>query len=152
MTRIERSIEINRPPEEVFDLITDLDRLPDWATIVVETRDVPHRPIQNGTTFRQTIRVAGRHLESEWHVAELERPRHVAYEATAPGGGQLAMKQTVNPTGDGSRVELELDYEPPLGFLGELMDRAYFERRNERDAEHSLHNLKDLLEGRPGSR
>ncbi len=149
MTRIERSIEIDRTPEEVFAVITDLDRLPDWASIVVETHDVPDRPIRNGATFRQTIRIAGRNLESEWRVAELERPRHVAYEATAPGGGQLAMKQTVVPTGSGSRVELELDYEVPGGFLGALVDRAYLERRNEREAEHSLHNLKDLLEGKP---
>lgn len=59
------------------------------------------------------------------------------------------MKQTVAPTNGGSRVELELDYELPGAFLGDLVDRAYLERRNEREAEHSLHNLKDLLEGRP---
>lgn len=147
MTRIERSIEINRQPEEVFDLLTNLDRLPDWATIVVETRDVPDQPIHNGSTFRQTIRVAGRNLECNWRVAELERPRHVAYESTAPGGGQLAMKQTVIAAGGGSRVELELDYDVPGGLLGEVADRAYLERRNQREVEHSLHNLKDLLEG-----
>jgi uncharacterized protein YndB with AHSA1/START domain len=151
MTRIERSIEIERGPEDVFDVLTDLDRLPNWATIVVETHDLPLRPLQQGTTFRQTIRVAGRSIESEWHVAELERPRHVVYEATAPGGGQLAMKQTVSPSLGGSRVALELDYELAGGFLGELADRAYLERRNEREAEHSLHNLKDLLEERPVS-
>ncbi len=148
MARIERHIEIDREPKEVFDVITDLDRLPAWATIVVETHDVPETPLRNGTTFRQTIRVAGRTLESEWRVAELEPSRHVAYEATAPGGGQLAMKQTVVPTDGGCRVELELDYELPGGVLGELANRAYLERRNEREAEHSLHNLKDLLEGR----
>jgi len=150
MARIERHIEIDREPGEVFEAITDLDLLPDWATVVVETHDLPARPLRNGAAFRQTIRIAGRTLESEWRVAELERPRHVAYEATAPGGGRLAMKQTVVPTDGGSRVELELDYELPGGFLGEVVDRAYLERRNEREVEHSLHNLKDLLEGRGG--
>lgn len=147
MARIERTIQINRKPEDVFALLTDLDRLPDWATVVVETHDVPHRPIRNGTTFRQTLRVAGRNLEAEWHVAELEPPRHVAYKATAPGGGQLAMKQTIVPSGDGSQVELELDYDLPGGFLGEMVNQVFLERRNEREAEHSLHNLKELLEG-----
>ncbi len=147
MARIERSIEVNRPPEQVFDLLTDLNRLPDWATIVVETHDVPEQPIRNGTAFGQTIRMAGRNLECDWHVAELERPRHVAYQATAPGGGQLAMRQTVVPVHGASRVELELDYELPGGWLGAAIDRVYLERRNEREAEHSLHNLKDLLEG-----
>jgi len=148
MARIERSIAIDRAPAEVFDALTDLAGLPDWATIVVETHDLPDRPLRNGATFRQTVRAAGRTLESEWRVAELEPGRHVAYEATAPGGGQLAMKQTVAPADGGSRVELELDYELPGGLLGELADRAYLERRNAREVEHSLQNLKDLLEGR----
>ncbi len=147
MARIERRIEINRSPDDVFEVLTDLNRLPNWATIVVETHDVPEQAIRNGTTFRQTIRVAGRNLECDWRVAELKRPRHVAYEATEVGCGQLAMRQTVVPADSGSRVELELDYELPGGWLGEAIDRAYLERRNEREAEHSLHNLKDLLEG-----
>jgi uncharacterized membrane protein len=56
------------------------------------------------------------------------------------------MKQTVVPTDSGCRVEVELDYELPGGLLGALADRAYLERRNEREAEDSLHNLKDMLE------
>lgn len=56
------------------------------------------------------------------------------------------MAQQVRGEGGRSRVELDLDYELPGGFAGEFVDRAYAERRNEREAEHSLHNLKDLLE------
>jgi uncharacterized membrane protein len=146
LTRIERSIDIARDADAVFAVLTDLDRLPDWATIVVETHDLPGRPMRNGDTFRQTIRLGGQTLETEWEVSELRPGRHVAYTATAPGGGELAMKQTVIPNGRKSRVEVELDYAVPGGFLGELADRAYMERRNEREAELSLHNLKDLLE------
>jgi uncharacterized membrane protein len=61
------------------------------------------------------------------------------------------MRQIVRPTGGGSRVELDLEYELPGGFLGEAADRVYVERRNEHEAEHSLHNLKDLLENRAAS-
>jgi hypothetical protein len=35
--------------------------------------------------------------------------------------------------------------------LGEALDRLYVERRNEREVEHSLQNLKVLLEGRTPS-
>lgn len=60
----------------------------------------------------------------------------------------MTMRQRVVPVGAGSRVELELDYVLPGGFLGEALDRAFVERRNEREAENSLQNLKDLCEGR----
>ncbi len=151
MAHIERSIEINRPPEDVFTMLTDLHQLPHWATTVVETHDVPNVSLQEGSTFRQTVRVAGRNLECEWTVTELDHPRRIAYQASAPGGGQLTMQQIVSSTDSGSIVELDLDYELPGGFLGNAIDRLYVERRNEREAEHSLHNLKDLLEGRPVS-
>jgi uncharacterized membrane protein len=146
MARIERHIKIGRPPAEVFALLTDLDRLPEWATIVVGTRDVSEFPLREGCTFRQTLRVLGREVESDWRVTELEVPRRVAYEAAAPGGGTLTMRQTV-VSGDGnSRVELELDYELPGGWLGELLDRGVVEEQNEREAEQSLERLKTLAE------
>ena len=151
MNRIERSIEISRSPEEVFELLTDLERLPQWATILVETRKAPGRPLEPGDTFEQTIRVAGVPLESRWRVLRIERPRVVEYEAEGVAGGRLKMTQRVSPAAAASRVELEVEYELPGGFVGELLDRAFVERRNEREAESSLQNLKDLLEsGRTG--
>ncbi len=148
MTRIEKTIDIDRSPEEVFEVLSDLDRLPYWATVVVENHDTPDKPLSVGDTFRQTVRVAGQNLETDWKVTEVERPKRVAYEASASGGGQLTMRQMVSARGGGRSVELKIDYELPGGFLGELLDRAYVERRNEREAEHSLSNLKELLEGR----
>lgn len=151
MARIERSIEINRPAEEVFEYLTDLDRLSDWATSVVDTMDVPPKPLQAGQRFRQKIRVAGLPLDIECEVTAVDPPRSVEYRADAPGDGWAVMKQRVFPDGDHARVEVELDYDLPGGFLGEAVDRVYAERRNEREAEHSLANLKDLLEGRAPS-
>lgn len=147
MARIERQIEIYRSPEDVFAVVTDLDRLPEWATVVIETREVSDRPLRNGCTFRQTLRVLGREVETEWRVEELEPPRHVAYAATGPGGGTLTMRQTVTPADRGSRVALELHYELPGGWLGELLDRRVVEQQNEREADRSLTQLKQLLEG-----
>jgi uncharacterized membrane protein len=146
VARIERHIEIERSPDDVFSLLTDLDRLPDWATVVVETREVSDRPLRNGCTFRQTLRVLGREIETNWRVEELDAPRHVAYVASAPIGGSLTMRQTVDPSDGGSRVHLELDYELPGGWLGEQLDRGVVEAQNEREAEDSLARLKKLLE------
>jgi uncharacterized protein YndB with AHSA1/START domain len=146
MAHIERTINIDATPEEVFAILTDLDRLPEWSTITVATHDAPEDHLQVGATFRQTLRVLGRNVDCDWRVTEVDRPRKVAYDATAPGGGQLRMAQQVHEDGTGSRVELDLDYELPGGFLGDAANWAFVERRNEREAEHSLHNLKDLVE------
>jgi uncharacterized membrane protein len=145
MTEIRKSTDIEASPEDVFTLLTDLDRLPDWSTITVTTHDAPDQPLSKGDTFRQTLRVMGRQLDTDWTVTELDRPRHVAYEAKGPAGAALRMAQTVEASGDGSRVSFELDYELPGGAVGGLA-APLIERRSEREVEHSLHNLKDMAE------
>lgn len=145
MTRIERTVELPRPPEEVFRVLTDLERLHEWATIVVDTREVSDTPLRAGSTFCQTVRVLGQEIESNWRVTELDAPHVISYEAQSPLGGSLAMTQRVEPAGDGSRVQLELDYELPGGVIGAVVDRVYLERQNEEEAERSLENLRALL-------
>lgn len=147
MTTIERTIDIQAPPQAVFRELTDLHRLDRWSTITA-SHEGPERTLQSGDEFKQTIRVAGVPLPTEWRCIECDPPHRVAYEATAPGGGRLHMEQAVIAAGDASRVELTVDYDLPGGFLGDVLDRLYVERRNEREAEHSLQNLKDLVEGR----
>ncbi|MEJ7696980.1 MAG: SRPBCC family protein [Candidatus Limnocylindrales bacterium] len=153
MAHIARTIEIARPPEEIFDYITDLDRLTEWATMVKETRDLGDRPIKQGTTFSQTIKAAGSvDIDCDWHVKQLQRPRHVHYEATAPDGGQMQMSQTIMPLDGGrSKVEIDLDYEVPGGVLGQIADKLVFEGQNEKEADTSLENLKRILEGAASS-
>jgi carbon monoxide dehydrogenase subunit G len=146
MTEIRKSTDINASPDDVFTLLADLDRLPDWSTITVATHDAPDQPLSKGNTFRQTLRVMGRQLETDWTVTELDRPRHVAYEAKGPAGAAaLRMAQTVEPSGNGSQVSFELDYELTGGAVGGLA-APLIERRSEREVEHSLHNLKDMAE------
>jgi uncharacterized membrane protein len=151
MAKIDRSIDINATGEEVFEVLTDLDLLPSWSTITVETHGTPRQPIEEGDSFEQTLRVLGRNIHSSWRVVELSRPRKVSYETEAVGGGSLRMVQTVEDSAGNSRVVMELDYELPGGLVGELFDSAYAERRNERELEHSLQNLKEFIEGRAGT-
>jgi uncharacterized protein YndB with AHSA1/START domain len=145
MIAIRKSADVNTSPEQVFTLLTDLDRLPEWSTVTVATHDAPSGELRQGDTFRQTLRVVGKQIDAQWTVTELDRPRHVAYEATGPAGAWLRMAQTVESSSEGSRVSVEIDYELPGGAIGGVAS-SLMERRNEREVEHSLHNLADLAE------
>ena len=150
MARIERSIGIDAPPARVFDALTELDRLAEWSSTSVHIDPGCPKPLVVGHRFTQRIRVAGRELDTDWTVVEVDSPRRVVYEATSAGSGRLHMEQRVLDDQDGgSRVEIEVDYDLPGGFLGEIVDALYVERRNEREAEHTLQNLKDLVESNP---
>jgi uncharacterized membrane protein len=149
MGQIRKSVDINASGDVVFDLLTDLDRLPQWSTITVETHGTPRQPIEEGDTFVQTLRILGQHVETQWRIVELKRLRKLAYETTASGGGRMQMKQSVSDSAGVSKVEFEIDYDLPQD-LAAALESDVAERRNERELEHSLHNLKDLAEARSG--
>jgi uncharacterized protein YndB with AHSA1/START domain len=148
MTRIERSVEIDAAPERVFHELETWDGLRRWSTITVDHTG-PGSCSQVGETFQQTIRVAGLDLRTDWEVTEYDPPNLIAYRATGPGDSHMEMRQTVAATATGSRLELRIDYDLPGGALGDVVDRVYAQRRNQREADHTLANLKDLLDDRP---
>lgn len=145
MNQIRRELDIAASPETIFALLTDVDRLPDWSTITLETHDPSPGRLKKGDTFTQTLRVLGRTFQSDWRVIELDAPRRIAYEATGPAGAQLRMRQAVRAREAGSTITFDVEYELPGGFLGDLAELVAGPR-NERELEHSMHNLKDLAE------
>ena len=56
------------------------------------------------------------------------------------------MNGTIEPSGDGTRAGVDVDYQLPAGFLGEVAMRLFIERSVERDVRHTLENLKGLVE------
>lgn len=150
MAKITREVEIQATSEVAFEALINWSRLSDWST-VTHSHEGPDRCSGVGEEFDQQLRIAGVPLQTHWRVVEFEPPLSLAYDVTAMAGGRMTLRQQVAPSGDGSRVEFDLDYDLPGGFLGEALDRVYVERRNEREVEHSLQNLKDLLEGRKPS-
>lgn len=146
MAKFKRDIQIHAIPEETFGELSNWSRLSDWSTVTI-SHEGPDRCTGVGEEFDQQLRIAGIPLHTHWRVVEFQPPRSLAYDVTAMGGGRMALRQQVVPSEGGSRVEFDVDYDLPGSFLGEALDRLYVERRNEREAEHSLQNLKDLVEG-----
>lgn len=150
MTHIERSIDIEAAPDQVFAELEHWDGLPRWSTITVSHRGAA-RCTHVGEEFDQQIRIAGIPMNTHWRVSEYDPPSVIAYDVSGPGDSWMRMTQRVTSAAAGSRVELEVDYELPAGALGAALDRMYVERRNEREAEHTLHNLKEILEQKGGA-
>ncbi len=150
MAKIKRDIEIQVSPLVVFEALTNWSQLAEWST-VTQSHDGPDRASGVGEEFDQQLRIAGLPLQTHWRVVEFDPPRSLAYEVTAMAAGRMTLRQQVAPSDQGSRVEFDVDYDLPGRFLGEALDRVFVERRNEREVEHSLQNLKDLLEGRKPS-
>lgn len=112
MAEIEHSIEISRPPEDVFAWLNDVSRFGEWQPDVVSARTEGDGPIQLGTKVTSTRRLGRRELTTTTEVTEYNPPRSYAFRGV-DGPIRPSAKGTVEPVGDGarSRVTFELDFE-----------------------------------------
>ena len=93
------SIVIDAPPERVFDLWTDVDRLPEWIEGVTRITDVTGPADQLGTRF--TVWFGP--LASRTEIVDVERPHRIR----ARFGHALLKGEesaTFEPHGNGTRL------------------------------------------------
>ena len=146
MSSLTRSSVIHCPPQRVYDVLAEVERLPQFSEMTVDVRNGPGRPVQVGDRFEQVVKVLGTELETEWEVVELTPPSLLRFEGTAPGGAHATLVERLTPEGSGTRVEIEVDYDLPLGLLGKAVDSMYLHGKNEEQAEEILAKLKALCE------
>lgn len=107
MIRLAREIEVDRPPDEVFERITRIEDLPRWQPAIVEAEVTSDGPLDVGSTLRLVVDAGGRRTEAIGRVTEFVRPERLAVEATA-GPADVAARITVGRAEDGrSLVGLE---------------------------------------------
>ena len=73
MIEVEHTLEIARSPEEVFDYLADVARLPEWQESA--ERVEVEGELAEGSRFREVRSFMGRRATSTLEVTEFDRPR-----------------------------------------------------------------------------
>ena len=82
--RVEESIELNRPLEEVFNYASDVANVPEWTTHTLEVRKDTPGPPQQSDRFTLAIKSVGRRFETPYERTVYEQNRR--YTGRAVGG------------------------------------------------------------------
>jgi len=146
MGHVRDSFYVNAPPDVVWSVGADPNRLPEWNATVVGVKDVSGPLDAPGAHYTTVSRIAGRPLDIAWTVEVAERPRHAEASATTPLGGTARQVVHYQPEGNGTRVNVDVEYEIAPGLLGQVVSMAFAERSVERDIRHSGENFKALVE------
>ena len=77
MIRVEESVEISRPVEEVFSYTSNPENFPQWAATVKEVRrHAPGPgPLREGGRFTATQKALGRRFEAPFEIIDYESNR-----------------------------------------------------------------------------
>jgi len=138
--RIEHSLEISRPPEEVFALLVDLDRLPDWQSSAIEARS--DGPLELGSIVHEKRRFLGRELADELEVVAFDPPRRLALRSQS-GPLRLTVDHELEPNGGGTRLTVIASGKPGgmMKLAGPMIERTAGE-----EIRSDFARLKELLE------
>jgi uncharacterized membrane protein len=144
MIKVETSIIISRPIEEVFAYVNDFRNAAQWQAGVVDVRQTPASPVGKGTqvTFVRTF--LGRKLEGTSEVVECEPPMKHTFQSTS-GPLPFTVSRLFEPTPEGTKVTIVFEMHPEGVFA---LVEPLIARSLRRSVEADFGNLKDLLESR----
>ncbi len=141
--KVERSITINRSPEDIFGFWRDVRNLPRFMQNIerVEPQDSNHS--------HWVARSGKKGVSVEWDAAIInEHPNEMIAWESLPGSSVQnagSVRFEPAPGGRGTEVKIALEYNPPGGMLGALGARLFGEAP-EQQIDEDLGRLKQLLE------
>jgi uncharacterized membrane protein len=140
--RVDKSITINKPVEEVYCFWRNLENLPKFMRNLESVQE-----IDNKHSHWVAKMPVGTSLQWKAEIVNEKANELIGWRslpgADVPNAGSVRFRPT--PDGRGTIVRLELQYDPPGGNLGALLAKIVG-NDPARQIEEDLRNLKQLLE------
>ncbi|MEA2229478.1 MAG: hypothetical protein QOF04_3108 [Solirubrobacteraceae bacterium] len=147
MSEVQTSIDIAAPPEEVWALAMDPERLEDWVTIHRRLDDHSDGRVRAGYEMEQTLCLRGVNFKVHWELVRCDEPRHAEWHGRGPARSHAETEYTLAPNGKGgTRFSYRNEFRAPLGPLGAMASRTIVGALPDREADASLQRLKTLVE------
>ena len=144
MVKVEASVNIDRPIEEVFAYVADLTKTPEWSSMTLECNPESSGPIGVGSRIRTVGKFLGRQVEATAEVTEYDPPGKIAMRSVS-GLVHGDIERRLESIGQGTTYRSRLTGESGGMFkLADPIVAALMKRTVETDHQ----TLKALLEAR----
>ena len=141
---IVESIEIARPPDEVFAYLDQLERHGEWQEEIVSSKLETEGPTRVGSRATDTRRMPGGPRDISYEIVEHDPPRKTSFRGLE-GPVRAVGTVSVEPLDDGSRSRMTLEFDLEGYGIGKLL--APLARRQARKSiPNNQLKLKERLE------
>lgn len=145
MISFTNTIAIDRPTEEVYAYLAELEHIPEWNWAITSTRKISEGPVTAGTRYEQTRHTPTTAIE-EIVIIALETDRHLHIEGTL-GPFRADLRYDIEPDGDKSKLTNHVELVPSTPTLALPLARIAIPRA----VAANLLTLKTRLEQEPVS-
>ncbi|NWF36690.1 SRPBCC family protein [Mariprofundus sp. KV] len=143
LSKMETSIEINRPISEVIAFVDDCNNDPMWQTSILESRKKGDGEPCVGTIYHVKEKFLGRVIEQDWVVTE--RNPDGSYWAAKSTTGPFPMQATMEFTANGDATIVTRTLSVDVGRFFKVASPVVGHIAK-RELEMDFANLKELLE------
>ena len=146
MTRVDNWIDIKAPKDKIFAYVADLEARPQW---VKWSKDTEVTSMQKRGRAPRTAALCAWALRSRtWKglVTDYQPGYTIARRLTR--GMDMNERVSVLTSGDATKVTYSVEYKPPMGKMGGLIDFLFMAKLFDQLMEDSLAILKERMEAR----
>jgi len=115
MTKIQHSVTIGQPVEQIFTFIRDTRNTARWHPSLVEARSTFEGPAQIGTRVTEVRTFLGRKVETTFEIVEMEPQTRIVMKSVS-GPLPLTVAVSFESLGNASRITLDGETQA-RGFL-----------------------------------
>jgi carbon monoxide dehydrogenase subunit G len=138
------TIELPRPPAEVFPWLLDVDKVPRWTGHLERYEPIGDGALGRGSRLRQVLEVSGRRIDVELEVSRYDPP-HGAETRFSTNGINVVNGYALQPAGAGTRLTQSIDAKP-TSFSARLLV-PIVQPRLESKLTEDLERLRKTLSG-----
>ncbi len=146
--RITEHIQIDRPTEDVWAVVSDPETHTAWRPALVEFRQLSDGPLEVGSRIREKIRWRGREIEIDDVVTALDPPRRLALRGSWEAA-DFELDLVLEPAGEGTRVTFDWSFDPRTVLV--KLAAPLLRRTLVGATKDELEGLKSYVESRLGS-
>jgi hypothetical protein len=145
LVTIDSAALIRRPIGAVFNFATNASLWTSWHPATAAVTATPRRPLMQGETVRETIRVGAFRFDTTWTVLASEPPSRWVIATAARNGDARIVYELFADDADGpTRFVRSLAYRSRWPWSA--LDRTLTRRLLERQSDRAIENLKRVLE------
>ena len=142
MYKFEKNIMINRPQQEVFDFVTDLNNDAKWQSGIVSVERTSDGPIGAGSTWRYKLKFMGRELEAEIELTSYDPPNRASVKSVS---GPVPFENTYTFVSKQGGIQMTFSGQAEIGGFFKMAE-GLVGKQLEKQMESDAAALKVLLE------